>query len=202
MIGWVDLETTGLQDVIETGAILEIAVVVTDDNLNTLGTFNKVARYVLPQYLRDVAIHRHPQMVYASPSDGTEPSELVFNMHRANNLWNECDASEYDIDTIDQMCQAWLRMHIQSSPADLLMGGANVGSFDRRWMERWMPRTLAEFHYRSLDISTIKNAVRLWAGNIGNPPEGSGQHRAMPDILDSIEVMRFYRQAIFNKEPK
>ena len=181
MIAWVDIETTGLVDVIETGAILEIAVVLTNDDLDRLDSMERVLHF-----------------------DGRvdhKVADVVMEMHSSSGLWSACAESRHTYYSVQDEMLDWLERSCMLAPSTVIVGGANVGAFDRVWLQRWMPALNNFFHYRCLDISTIKNMVRLW-GNVGNPPEGHGQHRALPDTLDSIEAMRFYRDNLFPKEPK
>ena len=200
MIAWIDTETIGLLDQLCPEGLLEIAVVVTDDDLNVLGQFERTFHFVLPEHLRDVALRGQPRMVHQTQTSPLVPGEYVFDMHSKNNLWVECDASEYTHSFIDQALVDWMMYLLGAEKGTVVAGGANIASFDRRWLEVALPRFNDFLHYRNVDMSTLKTMVRMWSGgDIGNPPAGRGLHRAMPDILDTIDLARFYRDHFFKQ---
>lgn len=176
MIGWVDLETTGLNP--DYDEILEVALVVTTDELAEL--------------------LRH-QVVLCLPTHGLEFSLTVARMHTVNGLLLECGESPT---TPRQAEQELLSVLINEAfpPGTLVMGGSTI-SFDRSFLKRWMPELEAFFHYRNLDVSTLKRCHSMWLPELAPPPMGRDQHRAVPDIEDSIAVAAYYRNTVFKETP-
>lgn len=199
MIAWIDTETIGLLDKLHPKGLLEIAVVITDDDLNITHQFERVMQFFLPPYMAQEVIEGMPRMAYVD-GGALVPDEFVLNMHKKNNLWVECNSSEYTHSFIDAMLVDWMRYTVRAEFGAVVAGGANIASFDRRWLEVALPRFNEFLHYRNVDMSTLKTMVNMWSGGIiGNPPSGRGLHRAMPDILDTIDLARFYRDHFFQQ---
>lgn len=199
MIAWIDTETIGLLDRLRPGGLLEVAVVVTDDDLTITHHFQSVLRYILPDHMRKVALSGEPRMTWLA-SDKNSPDEFVFDMHSKNNLWVECDTAPCSHRLVDQMLVEWMSESVGAEKGTVVAGGANIASFDRRWLEVALPQFNDFLHYRNVDMSTLKTMVNMWSGGIaGNPPAGRGLHRAMPDILDTIDLARFYRDHFFKQ---
>lgn len=199
MIAWIDTETIGLLDKLDPKGLLEIAVVITDDDLNITHQFERVFQFFLPPYMAQEVIDGMPRMAYVD-GGALVPDEFVLDMHTKNNLWVECNASEYRPPFIDAMLVDWMKYTVGAESRTVVAGGANIASFDRRWLEVALPRFNEFLHYRNVDMSTLKTMVNMWSGGIiGNPPAGRGLHRAMPDILDTIDLARFYRDHFFQQ---
>lgn len=165
---WVDLETTGLDE--RRGYILELAVVVTDGELNELESWDWVV--TPPEGWRSFL---HPEAA---------------EMHFRNGLMLEVDKAYLDIDQVGQLLTTILEPY-RGPPA----AGSSVHC-DRRWIAEKLPAVDDMFHYRNVDVSSVKELVRRWYPELGVPP-ALKRHRALDDILDSIDELRFYRENVF-----
>ena len=177
-IVWIDCEMTGLD--IAKDALIEVAVLVTDSELNILGEGV------------DVVI-RPSQEALAGMDD------FVRGMHTASKLLDELP----DGLTLGQ-AQARVMEYIRAwvpEPRKAQLGGNSVGT-DRMFLARDMPEVVAHLHYRVIDVSTIKELARRWYPRAYfQAPTKTGGHRALGDIRDSIDELRYYRQAVFVPAP-
>ena len=168
---WIDMEMTGLQP--DADRIIEIAMLVTDPQLNVLATGPVLV------------IHQPDEVLSAMDSwnKSTHAKSGLIEKVRAANL-NEAGA--------ERDALAFLAAHVpaQSSP----MCGNSICQ-DRRFLARWMPRLEAYFHYRNLDVSTLKELVRRWKPDLKGFTK-EGKHEALADILESIEELKFYRKSV------
>ena len=168
---WIDMEMTGLQP--DADRVIEIAMLVTDPQLNVLATGPVLV------------IHQPDEVLNAMDSwnKSTHAKSGLIEKVRASNL-NEATAEREAI--------AFLTAHVpaQSSP----MCGNSICQ-DRRFLARWMPRLEAYFHYRNLDVSTLKELVRRWKPDLKGFSK-EGKHEALADILESIEELKFYRKSV------
>lgn len=203
MIVWLDLETTGLNP--ERCNILEVAAVVTDDALNEVAAYSQIvyspiAQRVLEQAQAE-AIGKKQNMFFMYMME--MPAAAVVEMHTKNGLWKEVRYGT-SLRTIDDDFATWLRTYSQH---DETVDGktvkvksplaGNTISFDRGFMDRWMPRSHEELHYRNIDVSSLKETVKRFF------PETYARrvktdikpHRAMADIKESIREYRFYIDA-------
>jgi oligoribonuclease len=166
---WIDLEMTGLDT--QHDEIIEIATVVTDVNLNILAEGPVVA------------IHQ-PQRIL----DGMD--EWNQRQHGGSGLIERVSTSAYneakaESDTID-----FLRAYVPEGASPMC---GNSICQDRRFLARTMPRLEAYFHYRNLDVSTLKELVNRWAPSLCEGFKKEGRHLALDDIRDSIAELRYYR---------
>ncbi len=171
---WVDLEMTGL--IPERDVIIEIATIVTDAQLNTLAEG--------PVF----AIHQ-PEAVLNGMDDWNT------NQHNGSGLVKRIQASnvttaEAEAQTIDFLKQ-WV-------PAGKSPICGNSICQDRRFLARYMPQLEAYFHYRNLDVSTIKELTARWKPELLKGVKKNGSHLAMDDIRDSIEELKYYRTHCFS----
>ncbi len=174
-----DLETTGLSS--SKDRILEIAVIVTDDRLEEIARFHRVTAEVFRVDLADV-------------------DPFVRKMHAANGLWGESIMAGETIEKADEDLFRFLWDHVPelSQPnvkkTDYPQLAGNTVSFDRNFLERWMPTSFKMLHYRNLDVSSLNEmAKRFWpAVWESRPRQGGAVHRAMPDIEESLRVARHY----------
>lgn len=169
---WVDLETTGLDA--RSDSILEVGLVITDGDLNMTAT---TARLVAPT---------RRLLGQADP--------VVRDMHAASGLTRELEDG-WGLARVDaeRVLVDWLSERV---PADTSpMCGSSV-NFDRGFLNEQMPILAAHFHYRNIDVSTIKELVRRWYPQ-AEPPHSRGAHRALLDLRDSINELRFYREHFF-----
>lgn len=172
---WIDCEMTGLN--LESDRLIEIAALVTDADLNILGEGI------------DVVIHTDDESL-----DGMV--EVVTQMHTRSGLINEVRASAIDMPTAEQMVMDYIRTYVKQAKMAPLAG--NSIATDRGFIARDMP-TLDNFlHYRMIDVSSIKELCRRWYPRIyyGQPEKGLA-HRALADIHESIQELKYYRHTAF-----
>lgn len=170
---WIDCEMTGLS--LESDALVEIAVLVTDENLNVLGDGI------------DLVIKTNPEKLAAM-------REEVRIMHTESGLINEIPNGVTMADAEEAVIN-YLMAHTQ--PGKSPLAGNSVG-MDRNFIARDMPRLNQYLHYRTVDVSSIKELARRWYPKVYfNAPKKTGNHRALGDIKDSIEELRYYQSNIF-----
>ena len=171
---WVDLEMTGLEPEIDT--IIEIATIVTDPQLNTLAEGPVIA------------IHVDDDKLLAMDDWNTEH-------HTASGLVDRVRASQYSLETASEETIAFLEPWINAGKSP--MCGNSIGQ-DRRFMVKYMPQLEAYFHYRNVDVSTIKELVKRWKPSVSDGFSKENTHLALDDIRESIAELRYYREQIFN----
>jgi oligoribonuclease len=167
---WIDLEMTGL----DTGrdSILEIATVVTDSELNVLA--------------------EGPELAIAHPLQTLEAmDEWNRNQHGRSGLWRRVLEEGVAMADAEARTLAFLREWI--GPGQSPMCGNSICQ-DRRFLHRLMPELEAHFHYRNLDVSTIKELARRWAPQVLAGVKKASAHTALSDVHDSIEELRHYRR--------
>ncbi len=167
---WIDLEMTGLDPTRD--RIIEIATIVTDSALQEMAVGPVIAIQVGESALAGM-------------------DEWNSRTHTGSGLVERCRASELDaraaeLRTLDFLAQ-WLEPGV--SP----MCGNSICQ-DRRFLARWMPELERFFHYRNLDVSTVKELARRWAPAIAEGFSKDSSHQALADIRDSIEELRYYRK--------
>ena len=175
VLAWMDLEMTGLDP--ELHSIVEIAVLITDDDLQVVATGP------------DLVIHQ-PEEVLARMND------TVRAMHTASGLLERIRSSTSSLAEAGAAVLAFLREHIDK-PGTVPLCGNSIGT-DRRFLARHLPEIEDFLHYRSIDVSTVKELARRWQPSVyeGAPAKAEG-HRALDDITESLEELRWYRQAGF-----
>jgi oligoribonuclease len=176
---WIDCEMTGLD--LESDRLIEIAVLVTDGELNILGEGV------------DVVIH-------ADDAALSSMIDVVAQMHARSGLVDEVRASTVDVATAETMVLDYVRQHVKQARAAPLAG--NSIATDRGFIARDMPTLDSFLHYRMVDVSSVKELCRRWYPRIyyGQPAKGLA-HRALADIHESIRELRFYRAAAFVAPP-
>lgn len=167
---WVDLEMTGLDP--DNDRIIEIAVVVTDSQLNILAEG--------PVF----AIHQ---------SDETLDKMDAWNKgtHGRSGLIDKVKASTVSEADAEQALIAFLKPYVPAGKSPMC---GNSICQDRRFMARGMPKLEAFFHYRNLDVSTLKELCRRWKPAISTGFKKHQKHTALADIVESIEELKYYRQ--------
>jgi oligoribonuclease len=170
-----DLEMTGLDP--STDTIVEIATLVTDDELEIVA--------------------EGPDLVIATtPEQLALMDAVVRGMHTRSGLLTAIEASNVDLAEAGQATLAFLKEHIPE-PGTVPLCGNSIGT-DRRFLATWLPDIEAFLHYRSVDVSTIKELARRWYPEaVSAAPRKVGTHRALDDIKESVAELRYYRGAVF-----
>ena len=175
---WIDCEMTGLD--LEADALVEVAALVTDFDLNVLG--DGVDIVIKPP---------------AAAIDQMVP--FVHEMHTSSGLLEELDAG-VTLAEAEQQVLAYVREHCPDGSRPPLAG--NTVATDRSFLTRDMPDLEQFLHYRIVDVSSIKELSRRWFPRAYyNAPAKGGNHRALADIRESIEELRYYREAVFVESP-
>ena len=175
---WIDCEMTGLD--LEADALVEVAALVTDFDLNVIGEGIDVL-IKPPQAALD-------QMI-----------DFVRNMHMSSGLLEELEGGLTMADAEEQVL-AYIRQHCPDGSRPPL--GGNTVATDRSFLARDMPALEGFLHYRNVDVSSIKELARRWyPRTYFAAPAKRGNHRALADIQESIEELRYYREAVFVPQP-
>ena len=175
---WIDCEMTGLS--LQRDALVEVAALVTDFELNQLGDGVDV--------------------VVRPPDEAIEQmDDFVRDMHTTSGLIDEL-ASGVSLAEAERLVLDYVRTFVPE-PRKAPLGGNTVAT-DRGFLARDMPELEAHMHYRIIDVSSIKELSRRWYPRVYfNAPKKSGGHRALADIRESIAELRYYRQAVFVPQP-
>ncbi len=175
---WVDCEMTGLD--LKADALIEVAALVTDSELNVLGNGIEV-------------VIRPPAEALA------QMGEFVRTMHENSGLLPLLENGMTMADAEEEVL-AYVREHVPE-PRRAPLAGNTIGT-DRAFLARDMPTLEGHVHYRNVDVSSIKELARRWYPRAYyNTPSKSGNHRALADIRESIEELRYYREALFVAPP-
>jgi oligoribonuclease len=175
MLAWMDLEMTGLEP--SRHVIVEIATILTDDNLNVIAEGP------------DLVLH-------ATPAQLAEMGDFVTEMHTTSGLLPAISASTITMADAQAQTLEFLRSHI-AEPRTIPLCGNSIGT-DRRFLEEYMPELENFFHYRNVDVSTIKELAKRWhPGVLAAKPEKATAHRALDDIRESIAELVHYRDTLF-----
>ncbi len=167
---WIDLEMTGLDP--DNDSIIEIATVVTDAQLNVLA--------------------EGPEFAIAHPLETLEAmDEWNRNQHRKSGLWQRVLDSEVSLAQAEARTVAFLNEWVPAKASPMC---GNSICQDRRFLHRLMPRLEQYFHYRNLDVSTLKELARRWAPDVLAGVGKQAAHTALSDVHDSIEELRHYRR--------
>ncbi len=171
---WADCEMTGLN--LEHDGLIEVAAVVTDAQLNVLGPGIDL-------------------LIKPTEAAMTHMGDFVRTMHENSGLLVELDQGLEMAEAEDQL-MTYLRQYVPE-PRKAPLAGNTIGT-DRAFLARDMPVFEAYVHYRNVDVSSIKELVRRWYPRVyHSSPAKSGNHRALADVLESIEELRYYRDAVF-----
>lgn len=176
---WIDCEMTGLD--LKADLLIEIAVLVTDADLNILGDGI------------DVVIHADDEAL-------TSMIPVVTEMHTRSGLIDEVKASTVTLGEAEEMVLDYIRTHVKQAKTAPLAG--NSIATDRGFIARDMPKLDDYLHYRMIDVSSIKELCRRWYPRIyfGQPEKGLA-HRALADIHESIRELQYYRRTAFVPAP-
>ena len=170
---WIDMEMTGLQP--EVNRVIEVAAIITDKNLNILHEGPVIA------------IRQDRSVIDGMDAWNTET-------HTKSGLVKRVLESTVDEEEAAKRFVEVFRRFVPEGKSP--MCGNTIGQ-DRRFMARWMPRLEDFFHYRSIDVSSVKELVRRWNPAIMSQYQKSSRHEALSDIYDSIAEMKFYREKVF-----
>ena len=171
---WLDMEMSGLMP--DSDRVLELALLVTDSDLNHLSE-GKV-----------IVVHQPNEVLDAM--DGWNKS-----VHGKSGLIERVRASDLDEAKAETLAIEFLTQYVSAGNSPLC---GNSICQDRRFLARWMPRLEAFFHYRNLDVSTVKELVRRWKPEAMKGLVKQGKHEALADILESIEELKYYRTTVMN----
>lgn len=172
---WIDLEMTGLNP--EQHRIIEIATVITDKELVVLAEGPVVAIHQDDDHLATM-------------------DEWNTRQHSNSGLTERVRESEMTERAAEQLTLEFVRQHVDQGASPIC---GNSICQDRRFLIRHMPELAAFFHYRNLDVSTLKILAKLWLPEVGNRFEKKSVHLALADIHDSIRELRFYREHLFKR---
>ena len=166
---------TGLEP--EHHVIVEIATIVTDDDL--------------------AIVAEGPDLVlHASPEQLALMGDFITDMHTKSGLLSLIEASTISVSEAEAATLAFVREHVPEARTVPLCGNS-IGT-DRRFLQDYMPALEAFFHYRNVDVSTIKELARRWHPEVLDAmPEKESAHRALDDIRESIAELEYYRRALF-----
>ena len=170
MLVWLDMEMTGLYP--DRDRILELACVITDNHLNTEATAPVLVVHQSDEILLGMDHWNQTTHGHSGLIDRVRESTL----------------SEWDAET---MMLEFLSSHLKPNESPLC--GNSIGQ-DRRFMARYMPRLEHFFHYRNLDVSTLKELAKRWRPDVYRGVGKQGKHEALADVLESIEELRYYRE--------
>lgn len=171
---WIDLEMTGLKP--ESDVIIEIATIVTDADLRTIAQGPVLA------------IHQADDILNGMDEWNTR-------QHGQSGLVERVRKSDISMADAEQQTVRFLQQHLQKG--DSPMCGNSICQ-DRRFLANYMPDLEAFFHYRNLDVSTLKELARRWKPSVLEGMKKKANHLALDDIKDSIEELRYYRGKFFD----
>jgi oligoribonuclease len=178
MLAWMDLEMTGLDP--DRHVIVEIATIITDDDLQ-------------------IVAEGPDLIVHATEDDLAHMDDVVVRMHTESGLLDQIRTSDLTLADAGAQTLAFLKEHVPEARTVPLCGNS-IGT-DRRFLARYLPEIEDHLHYRSVDVSTIKELAKRWMpALLKAAPAKVGSHRALDDIRESIEELRFYRTALFRDE--
>jgi oligoribonuclease len=175
MLVWMDLEMTGLDPARH--AIVEIATLVTDDDLAVVAEGP------------DLVVHQPPEVLAGM-------DDFVRGMHTKSGLLAAIEASELSLAGAGDATLEFIRTHVPE-PRSVPLAGNSIG-MDRRFLAAYLPEIEEYLHYRSVDVSTIKELCRRWYPDVLTAaPQKAGGHRALDDIRESVEELKYYRSSVF-----
>jgi oligoribonuclease len=167
---WIDLEMTGLDPL--TDSIIEIGTVVTDSALNVIA--------------------EGPEFAIAHPLSRLQAmDDWNRTQHTKSGLWQRVLDSQVDLAQAEQATLDFLAVHVAAGKSPIC---GNSICQDRRFLVRLMPRLECYFHYRNLDVSTVKELCRRWAPDLAAGFLKESKHTALSDVRDSIDELRYYRR--------
>jgi oligoribonuclease len=175
MLVWMDLEMTGLDPTSD--VIVEIATLVTDDDLELVA--------------------EGPDLVIATPADKLAGmDQVVVDMHTRSGLLEQIKQSTVTLEDAGRQTLEFIKEHVPE-PRSVPLCGNSIGT-DRRFLAAYLPDIENHLHYRSIDVSTIKELSRRWyPATLSGAPSKAGGHRALDDIRESVAELRYWRETVF-----
>lgn len=173
---WLDMEMTGLNP--DTDRIIEIAMVVTNSQLEVVAEAPVIA------------VHQSDDVLNAMDEWNTRT-------HGRSGLIGRVRESTINEEQAEAQMLAFLQQHVPQGVSPMC---GNTICQDRRFMARYMPRLEAWFHYRNLDVSTLKELAKRWRPDVVKGLKKHGRHEALADIIESIEELRHYRATFLRLE--
>jgi len=172
---WIDMEMTGLKP--DTDRIIEVALVVTDGDLNTVAEG--------PVWV----VHQSAAVLGGMDAwnQGT---------HGRSGLIDKVKAATLDEAAVEVQALEFLREHVPAKASPMC---GNSICQDRRFLARWMPALEDWFHYRNLDVSTLKELCRRWQPELMKGVAKEGKHEALADVYESIAELRYYREQFIRR---
>ena len=167
---WLDMEMTGL--VPDRDRIIEMAVIVTDSSLNEVA-------------VSPVLVVHQPDAVLDAMDNWNKST------HGKSGLIDKVKASTLDDAAAEAQMLAFVQQYVPANTSPIC---GNSICQDRRFLARWMPRLEAWFHYRNLDVSTLKELAKRWRPELSKGLTKHGKHEALADIYESIEELKYYRE--------
>lgn len=168
---FVDLETTGLDEIV--GDVLEVGILVADNNFNVIANFDEV--------------------VYYPPNQIADLDDRVIDMHTKNGLWDKCAHSSNSLRGVQEHALGFLSacsIDLKLEPKSIELAGSTI-SFDRAWMKRHTPKLESWFHYRNIDVSSLKVLIKKY-GLTDFEGEKKEAHRALDDCYDTMRELQYY----------
>ncbi len=167
---WLDMEMTGLSP--DTDRIIELAIVVTDAELNTVAE-------------GPVLVVHQPEAVMDAMDSWNKGT------HGKSGLIDRVKASQLNEAEVEAQMLEFVKQHVPARTSPMC---GNSICQDRRFMARYMPQLEAFFHYRNLDVSTLKELAKRWQPGLAEAFKKSNRHEALADIYESIDEMKYYRE--------
>jgi oligoribonuclease len=167
---WIDMEMTGLKP--DTDRVIEVALVVTDANLDVIAE-------------AAVLVVRQDDAALAAMDSWNQST------HARTGLIDKVRASTLTEGDVEERMLAFLREHVPPKASPMC---GNTICQDRRFLARWMPALEDYFHYRNLDVSTLKELCKRWQPDVARGWTKQGKHEALADIYESIDELKYYRE--------
>jgi len=175
---WIDCEMTGLNP--ESDCLVEVAVVITNSELEILDPGFEV-------------------VIKPRPDSWANMNDFVRNMHTESGLINDVE-NGLDLAEAEQMILDYIKKFVPNAK-EAPLAGNTIGT-DRMFLNKYMPELDQHLHYRNIDVSSIKELTRRWYPRVYfQLPKKEGGHRALADILESIQELRYYRQTVMVPSP-
>ncbi len=175
MLVWMDLEMTGLDH--RTDVIVEIATLITDDDLTIVAEGP------------DLVVHQPDEVLAAM-------DPFVVDMHTRSGLLESIRSSALTLEDAGAETLEFIKLHVPE-PATVPLCGNSIGT-DRRFLAAYLPQIEEHLHYRSIDVSSVKELVKRWYPEVdARRPRGHGAHRALDDVRESVREMAYYRDLVF-----